>query len=195
MSTAKVHPGAQEVGAHDPKHPTSILSQLSRAIASNSHFLAKAELYFTAFLSRSDMASDIVMVVSQSSGAWLACLQCWGCDSLTSSILTSAFISAQLSHEWDVSEEKRRDDPGFYGYLPSSLKRRCFVMLQLFLLTTLPFVLRPLSPPPCRVGAAPPPSRHHRPQPFNLPLPRAPIPANGDRLLLPPPLFHLVRVR
>ena len=70
MSTAKVHPGAQGVGAHDPKHPTSIQSQVSRAIASNSHLLAKAELYFTAFFSMSDMVSDIVMVVSQSSGAW-----------------------------------------------------------------------------------------------------------------------------
>ena len=48
----------------------SVQSQLSRAVASNAQLLAKAELYFTAFLSMSDMVSDIVMVVSQSSGAW-----------------------------------------------------------------------------------------------------------------------------
>ena len=68
MSTAKVQPeGVQAL--NDPKRP-SIHSQVSRVIASNSHLLAKAELYFTAFLSMSGMVSDIMMVVSLSSGAW-----------------------------------------------------------------------------------------------------------------------------
>ena len=70
MSTTKVHP---KVRSGNDTGRTPIESGLSRAILSNSHFLAKAELYFTAFLSMSnmaDMASDIVMVVSLSSGAW-----------------------------------------------------------------------------------------------------------------------------
>ena len=59
----------------------SVQSQLSRAVASNAQLLAKAELYFTAFLSMSDMVSDIVMVVSQSSAARI----------LTALLLTLAF--------------------------------------------------------------------------------------------------------
>eukprot|EP00518_Triparma_eleuthera_P004986 CAMPEP_0182456670 /NCGR_PEP_ID=MMETSP1319-20130603/2461_1 /TAXON_ID=172717 /ORGANISM="Bolidomonas pacifica, Strain RCC208" /LENGTH=149 /DNA_ID=CAMNT_0024654979 /DNA_START=71 /DNA_END=520 /DNA_ORIENTATION=+ len=60
MPTAKVQPdGVQDVAAKE--HP--IQSQISKAIASNAQLLAKAELYFTAFLSMSDMISDIVMVV------------------------------------------------------------------------------------------------------------------------------------
>ena len=65
--------------------------------------------------------------------------------SLSSSILTSAFMSAQMSHEWDSSEENRKIDPTFYGYLPKSLTRRCFLVLQMFLLATFSLVLRALS--------------------------------------------------
>jgi len=65
--------------------------------------------------------------------------------SLTSSILTTAFISAQISHEWDASEEQRRKDPAFYGYLPSSLKWRGFTLLQLFLIAALNLAIRALS--------------------------------------------------
>ena len=65
--------------------------------------------------------------------------------SLTSSILTSAFISAQLSHEWDASEENRQIQPAFYGYLPSGLKQRGFTLLQLFLVATFNLVIRALS--------------------------------------------------
>ena len=65
--------------------------------------------------------------------------------SLTSSILTSAFISAQLSHEWDASEENRQHEPAFYWYLPSGLKQRGFTILQLFLIATFNLVIRALS--------------------------------------------------
>ncbi len=65
--------------------------------------------------------------------------------SLASSILTSAFISAQLSHEWDTSEKLQQLDPTFYGYLPSSLKWRGFTLLQLFLMSTFNLVIRALS--------------------------------------------------
>ena len=64
MPTAKVQPdGVQDVGNPNRKN---IQSQFSRTVASNAQLLAKAELYFTAFLSMSDMVSDIVMVVSLS---------------------------------------------------------------------------------------------------------------------------------
>ena len=65
--------------------------------------------------------------------------------SLASSILTTAFISAQLSHEYDASEEKRRENPTFYGYLPSSLRQRGFTLLQLFLIATFNLLIRALS--------------------------------------------------
>ena len=65
--------------------------------------------------------------------------------SLTSSLLTSAFISAQLSHEWDASEEQRQKEPAFYGYLPSSLRWRGFTLLQLFLVASFNLVIRALS--------------------------------------------------
>ena len=69
MSNNKVHPHgrAQGVSAYDSKR--SIPSQFSRAIASNSQLLAEARLVFKAFLSISDMVSDLVMLVSLSSGA------------------------------------------------------------------------------------------------------------------------------
>mmetsp|Transcript_31167 Transcript_31167/g.61752 ORF Transcript_31167/g.61752 Transcript_31167/m.61752 type:complete len:193 (+) Transcript_31167:123-701(+) len=185
----------------NPNRRKTIKSQFSRVIASNSHLLAKAELYFTAFLSMSDMVSDIVMVAryyrNNEMSFALASVICLGLNltfqsvvvfvthplgkqvkeqaivwtlikpgvdahrvstkaqtqegdavdtrsemtgmrviemvteslpgtiiqamaifstgdlsatpvvSLASSILTSAFISAQLSHEWDSSEENR----------------------------------------------------------------------------------------
>lgn len=67
--SAKIRPeGIPEVDAGvDAATERPLQSQFSKAIVSNSHLLAKAELYFTAFLSMSDMASDLVMVVSLSS--------------------------------------------------------------------------------------------------------------------------------
>ena len=91
-------------------HP--VLSQISRAVASNSQLLAKAELYFTAFLSMSDMASDIVMVVSLSSGAW-------GDDLLwepysrgdAARMLTTLLCSRFFSHRPDIIEITRCHTP------------------------------------------------------------------------------------
>ena len=83
MPTAKVQPeGIQDVAANE--HP--IQSRLSKAIISNSQWLAKGELYFTAFLSMSDMVSDIVMVVSLNSGAWGRRLA-WGYAGVVRAIL------------------------------------------------------------------------------------------------------------
>eukprot|EP00518_Triparma_eleuthera_P020772 CAMPEP_0197549932 /NCGR_PEP_ID=MMETSP1320-20131121/3695_1 /TAXON_ID=91990 /ORGANISM="Bolidomonas sp., Strain RCC2347" /LENGTH=479 /DNA_ID=CAMNT_0043110229 /DNA_START=103 /DNA_END=1542 /DNA_ORIENTATION=+ len=236
MSNAKVQPEGEGVQGEGGR---PFRSQVSSAIASNSHLLAKAELYFTAFLSMSDMVSDLVMVAryyrNNEISFALASLICLGLNltiqsagvfltkpldkqlkeqaivwtlikpgvdahrvatkaqtqegdaistradmtvarviemvtesipgtiiqamaivatgdlsvtpvvSLTSSILTSAFISAQLSHEWDASQENQQLEPAFYGYLPSSLKWRGFTLLQLFLIASLNLVIRALS--------------------------------------------------
>ena len=63
----------------------------------------------------------------------------------SSSILTSAFISTQVSQEGDNSEEFRIKEPAFYGYLPTSLTRRAFTLLQIFLMATFTLILRALS--------------------------------------------------
>mmetsp|Transcript_31169 Transcript_31169/g.61756 ORF Transcript_31169/g.61756 Transcript_31169/m.61756 type:complete len:492 (+) Transcript_31169:103-1578(+) len=65
--------------------------------------------------------------------------------SLSSSILTSAFISAQLSHEWDASEDQRKQEPGFYGYLPESMKRRLFALFNLLLMAAFNLIIRTAS--------------------------------------------------
>jgi len=62
--------------------------------------------------------------------------------SLSSSILTSAFISAQLSYEWDASEQQRVEEPVFYGYLPKSLKWSAFALFNLLLISIFNLILR-----------------------------------------------------
>mmetsp|Transcript_15445 Transcript_15445/g.30798 ORF Transcript_15445/g.30798 Transcript_15445/m.30798 type:complete len:493 (+) Transcript_15445:35-1513(+) len=64
---------------------------------------------------------------------------------LLSSASFCAFISAQLSAEWDASKEKRKMDPRFYGFLPRSLTQRCFVLLMLSGLSFLNLIIRALS--------------------------------------------------
>ena len=72
MPTAKVQrEGVQDLGANDVGRK-SIHSQVSRVIASNSQLLAKVKVVFKAFVSMSDMYSDLFMLVSLNSGA------CWG---------------------------------------------------------------------------------------------------------------------
>ena len=70
MPTAEVKPDLQVEAVCDVANDSgqSINRRFSRALASNAQLLAKAELYFTAFLSMSDMVSDLVMVVSLSPG-------------------------------------------------------------------------------------------------------------------------------
>jgi len=65
--------------------------------------------------------------------------------SLSSSVVFSAFISAQMSYEWDASDEKRKAEPEFYGYLPTRLTARCFALLQLFFLAAFNLLLRSIS--------------------------------------------------
>jgi hypothetical protein len=65
--------------------------------------------------------------------------------SLSSSVVFSAFISAQMSYEWDASDEKRKAEPEFYGYLPTSRTARWFALLQLFFLAAFNLLLRSIS--------------------------------------------------
>ena len=44
--------------------------------------------------------------------------------SLAVSALTTGFISASISFDWDTDPEKRIANPDFYGYIPNSATRR-----------------------------------------------------------------------
>lgn len=65
--------------------------------------------------------------------------------SLSTSILATAFISAQLSHEWDIGSEQRKKDPNFYGYLPKGMLRRTFCCFLIFLISAFNLVIRALA--------------------------------------------------
>ena len=44
--------------------------------------------------------------------------------SLLVSALTTGFISASISFDWDTDPEKRINNPDFYGYIPNNATRR-----------------------------------------------------------------------
>ena len=58
---------------------------------------------------------------------------------------SAASASSRPRNSGDASEEKRREDPTFYGYLPSGLTWRGFTLLQLFLIAALNLAIRALS--------------------------------------------------
>lgn len=62
--------------------------------------------------------------------------------SLASSITTTAFISAQVSYEWDIMKEKRKRDPRFYGCVPKRMRQKVMVMIMLLLLSMFCLVIR-----------------------------------------------------
>ena len=41
--------------------------------------------------------------------------------SLISSIMTSAFISAEMSYDWDTSEDQRKKNPKFYYHVSETI--------------------------------------------------------------------------
>ncbi|GMH62687.1 hypothetical protein TL16_g10562 [Triparma laevis f. inornata] len=65
--------------------------------------------------------------------------------SLTTSIATSACISAHLSWHWDLSEEEREKQPQFYGYFPQTLLGQVIVFTQLLLMSLFTLAIRSLS--------------------------------------------------
>ena len=44
--------------------------------------------------------------------------------SLIVSALTTGFVSASISFDWDTDPGKRTANPDFYGYIPNSATRR-----------------------------------------------------------------------
>lgn len=44
--------------------------------------------------------------------------------SLAVSALSTGFIGATISYDWDTDPEKRRKTPGFYGYVPNKARKR-----------------------------------------------------------------------
>ena len=44
--------------------------------------------------------------------------------SLTVSALTTGYISASVSFDWDTDPTKRLVNPEFYGYIPNSARQR-----------------------------------------------------------------------
>ncbi|GMI03002.1 hypothetical protein TrVE_jg9728 [Triparma verrucosa] len=65
--------------------------------------------------------------------------------SLLVSISTSAFISAQMSYEWDTSEQERKNNPRFFGYIPMNGVAKVKIAALLFLTSTFNLVIRALS--------------------------------------------------
>ena len=68
MTSSAVHPEVHEEmeqnETHTPQRRPTIHRRISKALIYHAETIAKSELYLTAFLSVSDMVSDIVMIVS-----------------------------------------------------------------------------------------------------------------------------------
>ena len=58
------------------------------------------------------------------------------------SLITAAFTSCALSHDWDVSTEKRKLLPKFYGYIPDDTIGKIRVVGSLFLLSAFNLLTR-----------------------------------------------------
>jgi hypothetical protein len=70
-------------------------------------------------------------------------------DTALMSILVSAcatgFTVAVISFDFDVKPEHRRDDPGFYGYIPDSAGGRTIIFGCMILQAALLFLVRSVS--------------------------------------------------
>ncbi|GMH72353.1 hypothetical protein TrST_g13245 [Triparma strigata] len=65
--------------------------------------------------------------------------------SLSSSILTTAFISAQITYDWDTDDKKRRFNPRFYGFMPRRLYEQIIVGALLLLMSMFNLMIRSTS--------------------------------------------------
>ena len=64
--------------------------------------------------------------------------------SLLSSALTTGFISATMSYDWDSNVTNRKVSPDFYGYLPDKAKKRMVVFIALVVLCSTMILIRGL---------------------------------------------------
>jgi hypothetical protein len=65
--------------------------------------------------------------------------------SLVVSALTVGFSAATISFDLDVNPRRRRDEPGFYGYVPDSAGRRTLVFGCMILIGTFLLLIRSVS--------------------------------------------------
>jgi len=65
--------------------------------------------------------------------------------SLGASALSAEFISATISYDFDTNPTKRKESPGFYGYIPASAKKRTVVFMSIFMLYSILLLVRCLT--------------------------------------------------
>ncbi|GMI30122.1 hypothetical protein TeGR_g9758 [Tetraparma gracilis] len=65
--------------------------------------------------------------------------------SIIVSACTTGFTAATISFDFDVSPQRRRDDPTFYGYIPDSAGRRTAIFLCMIMNGALLLLLRSVS--------------------------------------------------
>jgi hypothetical protein len=65
--------------------------------------------------------------------------------SIIVSACTTGFTAATISFDFDVSPNRRRDEPAFYGYIPDSAGRRTAIFFCMIMNGALLLLLRTLS--------------------------------------------------
>jgi hypothetical protein len=65
--------------------------------------------------------------------------------SIIVSACTTGFTAATISFDFDVSPQRRRDEPAFYGYIPDSAGGRTAIFLCMIINGALLLLLRSLS--------------------------------------------------
>ena len=64
--------------------------------------------------------------------------------SLSISALTTGFVSASISFDWDVSPQKRLQNPQLYGYIPNNARTRAALFVVLMSISALMLLTRAL---------------------------------------------------
>ena len=65
--------------------------------------------------------------------------------SLAISSLTTGFISATTSYDWDTDPTKRVDNPEFFGYIPNNATKRAIIFISMLLLSAVMLNVRALT--------------------------------------------------
>jgi hypothetical protein len=65
--------------------------------------------------------------------------------SIVVSACTTGFTAASTSFDFDVSPQRRRDEPAFYGYIPDSAGRRTGIFFCMIMNGALLLLLRSVS--------------------------------------------------
>ncbi|GMI03474.1 hypothetical protein TrLO_g6345 [Triparma laevis f. longispina] len=63
-------------------------------------------------------------------------------SSLAVSILTTGFVSATLSYDWDTDPKKRAFKPDLYGYIPDSTKKRAALFVTTMLMSAVQVLIK-----------------------------------------------------